>query len=228
MNWIAPEHSGQGNSPLATIEDLGIMNPALVTTGLHTNKDGVLEASEEFVSNEDFFEEYPQSLGICPLMGNKKVFWEEHTYTDEDGTKIRKLERLDFRGEEFERTADRFPVKSEHATQEEITILINEFGRWLPVHDWGLLPSFGESDVLVVNETADYIQDSQQGALDNELRTKAKIHNEVYNEKIDFERSMKRFESLNRARASRKAAIMRRGHLLATGAIEPVIVSDPN
>lgn len=228
MNWTAIEHSGQGNSPLATIEDLGIMNPSLVSTGLHTNKDGVLEASEEFASNEDFFEEYPQNLGIRPLLGNKKVFWDEHSYTDEDGNKIKKLERIDFRGEEFERTADRFPVKSEHATQEEITILINEFGRWVPVHDWGLLPSFGEGDVLVVNETDDYIIDSQKGQLDNERRKKIKELDECYREHIDFERSMKRFEVMNKARASRKAAIMRRGRLILTGAIEPVIVSDPN
>lgn len=178
-NWTAPEHDLHGLSPTARVMEASLLSPQLVVDGtMHTDNHGIHDVSNDYVENERFGEEYPLSMGVRPLLGHKRCFWEIHTFTNKAGENERKWIFHDFRDERIigERDSDRFESLWDSPLMEEITIIMQDgHGGWKPCHDFGELPSKdSEKHVLVVGEIVDEIQHTETSRVEGNRRKRQK------------------------------------------------------
>ena len=148
--------------------------------GLHINKDGDYEVANEYLDTENYRAQLPESLGICPLLGHQKVFWEEWEYIDNKGKKRRSWIKHDFQ-DEFDRSQQR-PNESKNFEKldgvlPDTGVLIKDGNRWTVTDDVMELPDFwsepygwhNEPEVdgskLVTHDWDDVLVDSQLSAL---------------------------------------------------------------
>lgn len=183
--WTAPEHISPYRSSLSGMEDLSVFydeadDQSYHIDSLHINKDGKYELSNEYLDTENYRAQLPESLGICPLLGHQKVFWEEWEYIDNKGKKRRSWIKHDFQ-DEFDRSQKRENESKNFEKPDGVLpdtgVLIKDGNRWSVVDDVMELPDFwsqpygwrDEPDapdrVLVTHDVDDVLVDSQLSAL---------------------------------------------------------------
>jgi len=212
--WIAPEHESPYRSSLSGMEDLSVFyddddDGYHHIDSLYVNKDGEYEASSEYLDTENYRAQLPESLGICPLLGHQKVFWEEWEYQGYDGKTQRSWIKHDFQDADiFDRS-----IKRENESRNfekldgvlpETGVLVKDNKRWIVTDDVMELPDFwsepygwhNEPEVdgskLVTHDWDDVLVDSQQAALAYAKKRRLDVVDEEIKEQKEKERTWTR------------------------------------